>query len=335
MRILITGHQGYVGPAVIARLKADGHHLVGLDAGYFVDCLNPGTRAPQPDRDIRRDMRDIGPDDVAGIEAVVHLAGLSNDPLGQLVPDLTTDINHHATIRLARLVREAGASRFVFASSCSLYGASGDAAAPLDETAPLRPVSAYAVSKVACEHDLSELADDRFAPVFLRFATAFGASPRMRFDLVLNNLTAWARTTGTIRVMSDGTPWRPLVHVSDMAQAIACAVVAPHGAVAARPFNIGHPDNNLQVRDLAEIVRVQVPGSRVLITGETGGDPRSYQVDFTRALTELPGFVPQWTVRGLGIGAEGFETPRYVRLKRLRQLLEDGSLDQALRWPTK
>lgn len=342
-RILLTGHLGYVGPVAVRVLRAAGHHVTGLDNGFFAqttDTLEPPT---PPDREILRDVRDVTAADVAGIDAVVHLAGLSNDPLGALAAHLTPAINHAATIRLARLAREAGARRFVFASSCSLYGAGGGAA-PLGETAPLEPLSAYARSKADCERDLLALAAEggAMSPVFLRFATAFGASPRMRFDLVLNNLVAYARTTGEVRVMSDGTPWRPLVHIEDMAMAMACAVAAPREVVHARAFNVGRDDNNLTVAQIAEAVRAQVPGSRVVVTGETGGDPRSYRVDFARAHRELPGFRPRWTIpmgcaevdawitaRGLTI--DDVLSRRHVRLKQIRHLRETGEIDGDLR----
>jgi nucleoside-diphosphate-sugar epimerase len=341
MHVLVTGHLGYVGPAVVAELKKGGHQVTGLDIGYFRECVDSGMAQAKADRELAVDVRDIAASHLAGIEAIVHLAGLSNDPLGQLVPELTATINHAGTVRLARLARSAGVRRFVFASSCSSYGASGTAAA-LDENATLNPVSAYAVSKVACERDLAPLASDAFAPVFLRFATAFGLSPRMRFDLVVANLTAWARTTGTIKVMSDGTPWRPLVHVADMALAIRCALEAPAQVVGGRAFNIGRDDNNVQIRDIAEIVQRQVPGSRIQITGESGGDPRSYRVDFSRALRELPGFRPQWSVaQGCAqidewlvkrsLKEADFQSRMYVRLKQLQHLRDTGKVDDSLR----
>lgn len=342
MHVLVTGHLGYVGPSVIAELKGAGHRVTGLDVGYFRECLDPATRPREVDAEICADIRDFEPRFLTGIDAIVHLAGLSNDPLGQLVPELTAAINHAATVRLARSARAAGVRRFIFASSCSLYGAAGDASRALDEGAELRPVSAYAVSKVACERDLQLLAGEDFVPVFLRFATAFGVSPRMRFDLVLANLTAWARTTGIIKVLSDGTPWRPLVHLADMAMAIRCAIEAPAETVRGRPFNIGRPDNNVRVRDIAQIVRRQVPNSRIEITGETGGDPRSYRVDFSRALRELPRFRPTWTVemgceeidRWLverNLNDQQFQSRLYIRLKQLQYLRDSGTINGELR----
>ena len=343
MHVLVTGHLGYVGPGVVAALKQAGHRVTGLDIGYFKECIDPGQVIVAPDRTIVADVRDVSARDLEGIEAIVHLAGLSNDPLGQLNPALTGMINHDATIGLAKLARSAGVGRFIFASSCSIYGASGDASQALDENAQFRPESAYAASKADCERDLLTLADRSFAPVFLRFATAFGLSPRMRFDLVLANLTAWARTTGTVKVLSDGTPWRPLVHVGDMALAIRSAIEAPVDLVRGRPFNIGRPDNNLQVSTIAETVRLQVPGSEVRITGETGGDPRSYRVDFSRALKELPGFRPTWTVdmgceeidrwivdRQIDVGQ--FQSRSYIRLKQLQHLLSTETLNAELRF---
>ncbi|MGH7058099.1 MAG: NAD-dependent epimerase/dehydratase family protein, partial [Acetobacteraceae bacterium] len=250
-------------------------------------------------------------------------------------------INHRASVRLARLAKAAGIGRFVFSSSCSIYGAAGGERA-LDETAPFTPVSAYAVSKVRTEADLSELADDSFSPVFLRNATAYGVSPRIRFDLVVNNLMGWAQTTGTIRVLSDGTPWRPLVHTEDIARAALAAAMAPRAAVHNQPFNIGRSDANYRVRDIALAVQRAVPGARVEITGETGGDLRSYRVDFTKALTRLPDFAPQWSLeRGIDelvrwfrdrkMSDEGFQGRLYIRLKQLQHLRETDRIDETLR----
>lgn len=341
--VLVTGHEGYVGPGVIEALKEAGHQVTGLDVGYFSGCVDDRQKLVQPDRMIVSDVRDVTAADLVGADAIVHLAGLSNDPMGELDSNLTEAINHEATIQIAKAAKSAGVRRFIFASSCSIYGAAGGAAKALDESATFKPESAYAKSKVDSERDLLALKDESFAPVFLRFATAFGLSPRMRFDLVLANLLGWARTTGAVKVLSDGTPWRPLVHVRDMALAIRCAVEAPEDLVRGRPFNIGRPDNNVQVRDLAETVKRQVSGSTLVITGEAGGDPRSYQVDFSRALAELPGFKPAWTI-GMGceqidkwivdrkISLDRFQSREFVRLKQLQHLRASGAIDKDLRY---
>jgi nucleoside-diphosphate-sugar epimerase len=288
-----------------------------------------------------RDIRDVAAADLKGIDAVIHLAGLSNDPIGELNPGLTYDINLEGTLNLARLAKVAGVSRFVFASSCSIYGAAGGAG-QLDETAPLEPVSAYAVSKARSEEGLAALADADFSPVFMRNATAYGLGPRPRFDLVVNNLSGWAYAAGVVKVMSDGTPWRPLTHIEDISLAALCAAEAPRGAVHAQAFNIGRSDANYQVKDIAEAVRRAFPAARLDITGETGGDPRSYQVDFSKALAGLPGFAPQWTLeRGVdevagwlqadGLGAEAFDSRMFIRLKQLKYDVDRGVLDGELR----
>lgn len=342
MHILVTGHLGYIGPVAVRILKQAGHRVTGLDVGYFRDCVADGNGLVAPDREIVRDMRDVGPRDLEGVDAVVHLAALSNDPMGELDPALTHSINTQATLRMAALAREAGVGRLVFASSCSIYGAAEGQTAPLTEEAPFNPVSAYAVSKVATEQGLRELAADGFSPVFLRNATAFGVSGRLRFDLVLNNLAAWAHTSGSIKVLSDGTPWRPLVHIEDIAAAILAAAEAPAGAVHAQAFNIGRADANHQVRDIAEAVGRCFAGARVDITGETAGDPRSYRVDFSKALTRLPGFTPGWTLeRGCAelrdwlksgrLDGRDFQSRTFIRLKQLRHLMETGKIDGALR----
>jgi nucleoside-diphosphate-sugar epimerase len=280
-------------------------------------------------------------EDLEGVDAVIHLAGLSNDPMGALDAGLTRDINLDATLALGRLAKAAGVGRFVFASSCSLYGAAGGDAA-LDETAPMAPVSAYAVSKAKSEEGLSAMADERFSPVFMRNATAYGVGPRPRFDLVVNNLAGWAHTTGVLKVMSDGTPWRPLVHIEDIALAALCAVEAPREAVHDQAFNVGRADANYQVRDIALAVQRAFPDAALDIIGESGGDPRSYRVAFDKALDGLPGFAPRWTLeagvdevarwlRDGGLGEEPFDGPRFVRLAQLKRLREDGVIDAKLR----
>jgi nucleoside-diphosphate-sugar epimerase len=321
--------------------KARGHRVTGLDIGYFEHCVARPEADGVADTQIVRDIRDVSAADLAGVDAVIHLAGLSNDPMGELNPGLTYDINLEGTLKLARLARAAGAARFVFASSCSIYGAAGGAK-PLDETAALEPVSAYAVSKAKSEEGLRALAGEDFSPVFMRNATAYGLGSRPRFDLVVNNLSGWAYATGSVRVMSDGTPWRPLTHIEDISLAAVCAAEAPREAVHGQAFNIGRSDANYQVRDIAEAVMAAFPGARMDITGETGGDPRSYRVDFSKALNGLPGFAPQWTLeRGVaevagwlkanGLGSETFDSRMFIRLKQLKHGVEQGVLDAELR----
>lgn len=343
MHVLITGHLGYIGPIMVKMFKEAGHQVTGFDVGYFKECLAHGGREIVPDHSIAADIRDLTSDALSGIEAIVHLAGLSNDPLGQLNPKLTHDINYISSIRLAKLAKQSGISRFVFASSCSIYGAAGDSDEPLTEEAPFNPVSAYAVSKVKTEADLSQLADESFSPVYLRNATAHGVSPRMRLDLVLNNLMGWAKTTGTIRVISDGTPWRPLVHIEDISRAALAAVQGSREAVHNQAFNIGRNDCNYQVKDIAEAVAQTIPSAKLFITGETGGDPRSYRVSFSKAEHQLPGFNPQWTLTkacqeldqwfsaGL-LDDQTFQSRMFIRLKQLQHLLEIRALDEDLRW---
>ncbi|MFG6198064.1 NAD-dependent epimerase/dehydratase family protein [Nonomuraea sp. JJY05] len=337
MRVLLTGHQGYLGSVMAPMLAEAGHEVVGLDSGLFADCL----LGPEPGKVETHavDLRDAGPEHVAGFDAVIHLAALSNDPLGALAPDLTYDINHHASVRLARLAKEAGVRRFLYASTCSVYGASGGEEL-LDEDAPLRPVTPYAESKVRVEDDLAALADDDFTPVFLRNATAFGFSPRLRADIVLNNLVGHAHLTGEVRVLSDGTPWRPLVHARDIAEAFATALVAPREAVHATAFNVGTEVNNVTVAEIAAEVVAAVPGSTLTITGETGSDPRSYRVDFSRIRAAL-GYEARWTVkagavelidayREHGLTKQDFER-RFTRLARLADRREAGTVDDTLR----
>lgn len=338
MRVLLTGHQGYLGSVMTPLLTEAGHEVVGLDSGLFADCL----LGPEPARVETRavDLRDVRPDHVAGFDAVIHLAALSNDPLGALAPELTYAINHHAATRLARLAKEAGASRFLYASTCSVYGASGGDDL-LDEEAPLRPVTPYAESKVRVEDDLVALADDGFSPVFLRNATAFGFSPRLRADIVLNNLVGLALLTGEVRVLSDGTPWRPLVHAEDIAAAFLAALTAPREAVHARAFNVGAEANNVTVAEIAAEVVEAVPGSTLAITGENGADPRSYRVDFSRIRAALPGYAARWSVkdgavelaeayRTHGLTKEGFDR-RFTRLARIADRRAAGTIDDTLR----
>jgi nucleoside-diphosphate-sugar epimerase len=294
VRVLITGHLGYIGTIMVPVLQRRGHELVGLDSGLFADCITGGGAVDIPE--LRIDLRDIRPEHLRGFDAVVHLAALSNDPLGDLDPQHTYAINHHASVRLAELAKEAGVTRFCYSSSCSVYGAS-DVSTLVDETAPMKPVTPYAESKVAVEADLHALADSHFSPVSMRNATAYGWSPRLRTDIVLNDLVARAYLTGRITVLSDGTPWRPIVHIEDISRAFACVLAAPRDAVHDEAFNVGAASENYQIRDLAEIVVATVPGSEVEITGETGADARSYQVDFSKIERHVPEFRAVWTAR--------------------------------------
>ncbi|MBO3746977.1 NAD(P)-dependent oxidoreductase [Streptosporangiaceae bacterium NEAU-GS5] len=338
MRVLLTGHQGYLGTVMAPVLADAGHEVVGLDSGLFAECVL-GPRPDDPPT-VAVDLRDVGAEQLEGFDAVIHLAALSNDPLGALAPELTYDINHHASTRLARLARDAGVRRFLYASTCSVYGASGGDDL-LDEDAPLRPVTPYAESKVRVEDDLAGLADDDFTPVFLRNATAFGFSPRLRADIVLNNLVGFAHLTGEVRVLSDGTPWRPLVHARDIADAFAAALTAPREAVHAKAFNVGTEDNNVTVAEIAQAVVEAVPGSTLAITGETGSDPRSYRVDFSRARAALPGYAARWTVkagalelidayRTHGLTKADFDQ-RFTRLAWLSSRRAAGTVDDTLR----
>jgi len=320
-----------------------GHEVVGFDTGYFREQIEDAPSEVHPDREVRGDIRDIDVTVFHGIDAVVHLAALSNDPIGDIVASKTDEINAGGTVRCGAMAKKAGVRRFVLASSCSLYGSAGAAAGPLNETAPLAPVSAYARSKVAGEAGLQAMADHQFEPVMLRNATAYGVSPRTRLDLVLNNLMASGYATGVIRVLSDGTPWRPMVHIEDISRAALAAAEAPVGSLAYTVFNIGGHDCNYTVQQIAQVAAAALPGSRIEITGETGNDPRSYRVDFTRALTRLPGFDPQWT---LDAGAAELRNwlqryprdptlllgVRYIRLKQIQHLRQKNRLDGDFRW---
>ena len=339
MRVLVTGHHGYIGSVTAPALAAAGHDVVGLDAFFYEGC-DLGT--PTWDgRALRADVRDVEQEALKGLDAVVHLAALSNDPLGELDPELTSEINLDGTVRLARAARAAGVRRFVLASSCSMYGAASTDT-PVDEDAPLRPLTAYAESKVRAEEALRELADDGFSPVFMRNATAYGVSPRLRLDLVLNNLAAWAHTTGAVRILSDGTPWRPLVHVQDIARATVVMLDAPREQVHAEAFNVGADAENYQVRDLAETVSETVGDCRVEYSGGDP-DPRSYRVDFGKLARAFPELGLRWNARrgtqelvaayrAASLTLDDFEGERFVRLRRLQRLLADGRLDDRLRW---
>jgi nucleoside-diphosphate-sugar epimerase len=338
MRVLITGHHGFIGSVAAPMIQEAGHDVTGLDTFFYEGCdlLDEALDVPT----LRVDLRDITTDMLEGFDGIVHLAALSNDPLGELDKELTREINLRGTLGLARKAKEAGVQRFVFASSCSMYGASGTDDL-VTEDAPLRPLTAYAESKVRAEEALSELADGDFAPTFLRNATAYGASPRVRLDVVLNNLAAWAFTTGKVMIMSDGTPWRPLVHVRDIASAAGAALIAPIALVRNEAFNVGTNAENYRVRDLAEIVRETFPDCEIEYAAGAGPDPRSYRVDFRKLAETLPEARPTWTARdgarelldafrSAQLTSAGFD--RYTRLTRLKSLIAEGLLDDDLRW---
>ncbi|HQY28144.1 MAG TPA: SDR family oxidoreductase [Burkholderiaceae bacterium] len=343
MKLLVTGVEGYIGCLLAPMLQARGHDVVGLDTGYYRDGWLFSDRGMVPGfpRFINRDIREIGPDDVRGIDAVVHLAELSNDPLGENNPELTFQINHQASVRLAELAKAAGAKRFVYTSSCSVYGFA-QGAEPMTESSPTNPQTAYAKCKTLVERDVAALASPGFSPTFLRNATAYGASPRMRFDIVLNNLSGLAATTGKIVMTSDGTPWRPLVHVLDICEAIVRTVEAPQDAIHNQVFNVGHDADNFQVREIAQIVANVFPGCE-LTFGPPGGDNRSYRVSFAKIHAQLPGFRCAWDARKgaqqlhdvfarIGMDRSTFEAKPFTRLKQLKYLSATGQIDDRFFW---
>jgi nucleoside-diphosphate-sugar epimerase len=340
MRILVTGHRGYIGTVLVDRIKAAGHEVVGVDTELYEDCTFGGNKDSGIST-INKDIRELSPSDLDGINAIAHLAGICNDPLGDLLPETTYEINHAATVRLAKIARASGVRRFVFSSSCSVYGAAGQEW--IDECSDPNPITPYGLSKWRAELDLRCLADDCFSPVFLRSATAYGFSPRIRFDLVLNNLTAHAFTSGRVLLKSDGMSWRPIVHIEDIGRAFVAAIEAPADIVHNEIFNVGITTENYRIREIAEIVEQTVPGSRVEFAVGAGPDKRTYRVDCSKISRLLPKFRPQWTARRgarelynryseHGLLLEDFEGARYQRLGYLQSLMASGAIDGRLRW---
>ena len=338
MRVLVAGDRGYIGAVLVPVLRAAGHEVDGFDIGLYEGCdLGPvpgvGERPP-------RDIRDAGSHELSGYDAVLCLAALSNDPLGHLNPAATYSVNLDGTLRLAQAAKEAGIERFLFASSCSLYGAAGSQA--VAEDAGLMPVTPYGETKVLAERDLSALSDDSFSPTYLRNATAYGASHRLRLDIVVNNLTAVAMTTGQVRLESDGSPWRPLVHIEDISRAFLAVLEAPRELVHDQAFNVGRAADNVQIRDIAEIVRDAVPGSKVTFADNAGPDLRNYRVDFSKLTETFPGLKLQWSVQDgveelagayarYGLTYDDYTSARFVRLRRIQELLSAGLIDDMLR----
>ena len=341
MRVLVTGDKGYIGSILVPMLIKQGYDVVGLDSDLFHESTFGAFQSPIISH--HKDIRDVTLADLEGFDAILHLAALSNDPLGDFQPELTYEINHRAAVRLAVLAKEAGVNRFIFSSSCSNYGAAGET--PVTEESQLNPVTPYGISKMRVEHDVQQLADEDFTPVFLRNATAYGVSPRLRFDLVLNNLVAWAFTTGRVYIKSDGTPWRPIAHIEDISRAFCAALAAPREAVHNQIFNVGRTAENYRISELAEIVEQVVPNC--VVEYAAGGEPdtRCYRVDCSKAENRLPGYQPQWTARKgaeelynaykeIGLVLDDFEGNRYKRIAHIKHLIASGLLGSDLRWKT-
>jgi nucleoside-diphosphate-sugar epimerase len=343
MNVLLTGNKGYIGSVMAPMLKEKGYNVLGFDNDLFDGCVfgddticGPVNPIPY----IKKDIRDVELSDLKGIDAVIHLCALSNDPLGDFNPDITYEINHQASVRLAKLAKESGVERFLYTSSCSVYGAATEET--ITEESKPNPVTPYGISKLRTEIDIIELADAKFSPVFLRPATAYGVSPMLRFDLVLNNLVAWAYTTRTVLLKSDGTAWRPIVHIRDIIQAFSAALSASRDLIHGEIFNVGITEENYRVRDLANIAKETVPGSEIVYAKDAETDKRSYRVDFGKIAQTLPEFKPKWNARlgaqelyeaykKFGIVLEDFEGPRYRRITHLKADVINGVLDENLR----
>ena len=339
MRVLLTGSEGYIGSVLGPYLIARGHEVTGLDTGFHrVGWLyNAVSQAPNW---LNRDIRTLGPDDLRGFDAVVHLAELSNDPVGQLNPDITFEINHLGSVALARAAKAAGVERFIYMSSCSVYGAAGDSFST--EESDVQPLTAYAQCKVLVERDVRPMADDAFSPTFLRNATAMGASPRQRFDLVVNDLAGHAWTERVIRMDSDGTPWRPFVHILDISRAIDCVLQAPRDVVHGQIFNVGSNEQNYQIREIAQVISDTVPGCTLEI-GSSRGDNRNYKANFDKIHERLPGFETRYDVRrtaqqlvdvfrAVDMTTELFEFRGHTRIKQIKHLLETRQIDDRFFW---